>query len=145
MTITLCKITDEAVKLAKTVSTVKNTTGTLKESTSILNPTVLLNAGMNDITGSNYMYIPEFKRYYFIKNANSVRSNLWEITGHVDVLTTYKDEILNNHAIISRNENEFDLKLNDGVFKTLQNPRIGQYSFPYGFNTTAFVLALSGD
>ena len=93
----------------------------------------------------NYAYIPEFKRYYFITNIESVRNNVWRVSFHVDVLFTYREQIKRNSAIIERNENQYDLKLNDGLFKTQQNPRIAQIPFPSGFNTWNFVLAIAGN
>ena len=73
-----------------------------------------------------------------------VRNGLWQISGHVDVLSTYKDAILQNRAIIQRSESNYNLKLNDGLFKTQQNPRITTIPFGTGFTTSNYVLALAG-
>ena len=56
------------------------------------------------VLASNYAYIPEFNRYYFINDIISVRKNIWQIELHVDVLMSYKEYFLKLNAFISRNE-----------------------------------------
>lgn len=119
--------------------------GTLREATTIIDPSMLVTDVDSYIGDVNYAYIQEFNRYYFIKNIDSVRDNLWRIDMHVDVLYTYRDSIRNNSAIIERNQNYYDLLLNDGLFQTQQEPRIWQVSFPGGFTRTDFVLAVAGN
>lgn len=129
----------------KDISELATLTGTLREQSSIIDPIITI-ADIDSYIGSmNYAYIPEFNRYYFIVNIESVRNNLWRVSFHVDVLYTYREAIRANSAIIERNENEYDLKLNDGLFRTQQNPRIEQFPFPSGFNQWNFVLAVAGN
>lgn len=118
--------------------------GTIKDKTSIIDPTLLIEGNLNDISECNYIYIPTFGRYYYIKDIVSVGNNLVEISCHVDVLMSFKTEIKSNTAIVRRNEKKFNLYLNDGVFKTYQNPIIQVKSFPNGFTTEQFVLSVAG-
>lgn len=129
----------------KQLTEVLSFTGTLKDATSITDPVIMMEIDSNLIQSINYCYIPEFGRYYFVNNITSIRKNLWEFTMHVDVLTTYKRQILNNYAIIERNQNEYDLHLNDGIFVTKQNPRRSQHQFPSGFDHYDYVLAIAGN
>ena len=145
MTIDLYKNSSEVNKVDKDLELLAELTGTLKEETSIINPVILISDIDSYISSMNYAYITEFNRYYFITNIESVRNNLWRVSFHVDVLYTYKNNIRENFAIVERNENEYDLKLNDGLFKTQQNPRIAQYPFPSGFTNWNFVLAIAGN
>lgn len=131
-------------QLDKELSVLRTVSGTLKESTSIINPIIKIECDLSDFTRCNYMYIPEFNRYYFVTNINSVYDGLVEFSGHVDVLTTYKDEIRRNNAIIKRQENLWNLYLNDGSFKVYQNPMVLTKSFPGGFTSHEFVLAVAG-
>lgn len=127
--------------------------GTLKDSTSIINPTIIFDnraivnrvvtsnvvdvvTEFNDVVSFtkpitefnienslrfdvdiiktfNYCYIPEFKRYYFIENITSIRNNIWEIEMKVDVLMSYKDIILGQEVLVSRNEKTFNSMLVD--------------------------------
>ena len=129
----------------KTIRELTTLTGTLREESSIIDPIITISDIDNYVGSMNYAYIPDFNRYYFITNIESVNSNLWRVSFHVDVLFTYRAQIKSNSAIIERNENQYDLKLNDGLFKTQQNPRIAQFPFPSGFNTWNFVLAIAGN
>lgn len=145
MTIKLYYNSSEVNALEKDISELMEMTGTLKEQSSIIDPVITLANVNNHILTANYAYIPEFGRYYFITNIENVSNNIWRFSFHVDVLYTYSRQIKANHAIIERNENYYDLKLNDGLFQTQQNPRIAQYPFPSGFNTWNFVLAIAGN
>lgn len=95
----------------------------LKRDTSILRPVLLVNSDQ-DIYTYNYTYISEFSRYYFIDDIRSVHDNLWEISAHVDVLETYRTQILSNTAVIKRQEKQFNLYLDDPEFKTYNKERV---------------------
>lgn len=145
MTITLYSNASEINAVNKELTELVTITGTLREQSSIIDPVISIESIDQYLSSANYAYIPEFGRYYFITGIESVRNSLWRLSFHVDVLYTYKEQILSNNAIIERNESEYDLKLNDGLFQTQQNPRIVQYPFPSGFNTWNFVLAVAGN
>ena len=96
--------------------TAKTVTGSFRTPVDILNPTVLIDLTITEATKYNYMYIADFKRYYFItgivlKSGSTYSaqesSGLFEISGHVDVLYSYKTKILANNALIARQENRF--------------------------------------
>lgn len=145
MTIVLYNSASEINAVNKTISELVSLEGSLRNESTIIDPIILVSDIDAYITNTNYAYIPEFGRYYFINEITSIRSGLWSLSMHVDVLFTYKDQILANYAIIERNEHEYDLKLNDGLFQTQQNPRIAQYAFPSGFTTWNFVLGVAGN
>lgn len=123
-------------------------TGTLRNESSIMNPVILIEKNLSDLTGCNYMTIPDFgNRSYFINDIISIRNGLVEVHGHVDVLTTYKEGIRKNTGIVYRQETQgnWNLYLDDGSFKAYQNPRIQTLEFPTGFgNVQRFVLAIAG-
>lgn len=128
----------------KNITLIDDFTGTLREESSIIDPVITFTS-LSNLSACNYAYIPEFGRYYFVNDITCVRNNYYQVSMHVDVLMTYKDQILVNRAIIDRNETQFDLKINDGLFKTQQNPRIAQFEFPNGFTNWDFVLAVAGN
>lgn len=134
-------------KIGKTLSEGLNFNVTLKEGTSILRPVLLLaSTSQAPITGYNYMYIPDFGRYYFIDDVRSIHNNMWEVSAHVDVLETYKTAILANSAVIKRQENNYNLYLNDPEFKVYNGERIQTLKFPStGFNKQlSYVLVVNG-
>lgn len=134
----------ENAKLDKTVTDILTLTGELKTETSIIDPVIMIECDLSLITGCNYMTILAFKRSYFVTNIRSVRAGLVEITAHVDVLSSFADAIRNNSAIIRKQENLWNLYLNDGTFKVYQNPNVLTRAFPSGFSTQEFVLAVAG-
>lgn len=145
MTLTLYANSSEYAALDKELEQVISLSGILREESSIIDPVITVEDLDDFITQINYAYIPEFGRYYFITNIESVRNHLWRLSLHVDVLHTYATAIRGNSAIIERNENEYDLQINDGLFQTRQNPRIAQYPFPGSFTNWNFVLAVAGN
>lgn len=88
--------------------------GTLKEGSDVLNPSILID--ISNPTDYNMMYIPDFKRYYFIGWTN-VNNNFWRAysTG-VDVLFTYKSKILALNAVIDKQENIHNDFIDDGSY-----------------------------
>ena len=144
MTITFYNNASERNAVTKNLTELATLTGSLREESSIIDPKITIASMTGSIKDVNYAYIPEFGRYYFINDITSVRNGVWRISMHVDVLMTYAEAIRNNSAIIQRNENEYDLKLNDGLFVTQQNPRKSVHQFPAGFTDFDFVLAIAG-
>ena len=129
----------------KTITTIANLSGYLRDDSSVIDPVIMVEGDISTLSAANYMTITEFGRKYFITNMESVRNNLVRVTGHVDVLTTYKNAILANTGIIRRQENLWNLYLDDGSFKVYNNPIILTRAFPSGFNTKSFILAVAGD
>lgn len=145
MTLTLFTNLSENNCMDKNLSEIKSLTGDLRAESSMIDPVIMIEADADVIAEVNYAYIDEFERWYFVTNIDSVRTGLWRLTMHVDVLYTYAAAIRENYAIIERNEFEYDLELNDGLFKTMQNPQIECYNFPGGFTQWDYVLALAGN
>ena len=143
-TITLQTNNSEDNRITKSVTDIMSVNGTLRAGTSIIDPVILMNCDLSLVTNCNYMTIPEFKRSYFVRNIKSVRAGLVELSGHVDVLSSFADNIKGNAAIIRRQENAWNLYLNDGTFRVYQNSIVLTKSFPSGFSTQEFVLAVAG-
>lgn len=143
-TIYLAKNVSEDNKLTKSIYSLGSFTGALRDTSSIINPRILLEGDVDDFVEANYLYIPQFSRYYFINDIVSVREGLVEVTAHVDVLTSFATEIRANTAIVYKQENKWNLYLDDGSFKMYQNPHIITKEFPGGFTGQDFVLAVAG-
>lgn len=134
----------ERNKILKETTTILTLTGELKEDTSIISPIIKLDCNLTDIVSCNYLSIPTFKRSYFINNIKSINNRLVEISCHCDVLSSFSSQILDNTAIIRRQENLWNLYLNDSSFKIYQNPNVLTKEFPNGFTTLELVLAVAG-
>lgn len=70
-----------------------------KNGCSMLNPTLLLE--LYDDAFPDYTAFKIGNRYFNVTNIQSVRNNLFEITGKVDVLATYKQQILASTQYVS--------------------------------------------
>ena len=144
MDIVLGVTLDERNKLNKTFSNTVTYTGILKEETSIINPSIVIEAV--NLSQYNYMYIPEFGRYYFITDIVSIKNNLWRINGVVDVLMSFKNSISNCPIILSNTETTLaESYLMGDVWKTLVKSKTDIISFPSGLNSTGeYILITSG-
>ena len=124
MQISLFTYTKEKERLNKTPYLTNRfpLNGYLKNETSVKNPVILIEKTNPALYNYNYLYIPDFKRYYFIPadGIKQIRSNLWEISAKCDVLFSFMEDILANKCIIDKAENSPDanLYLNDGSFVT---------------------------
>lgn len=131
-------------KLDKNLVEITTITGTLKKETSVINPVILIETPLENIISFNYLTIPTFNRSYYVTDIKSIRTNLAEISCHVDVLQSYREQIKENTAIVRKQENKWNLYLNDGSFRVYQNPQVITREFPSGFNTQQFILAVAG-
>ena len=102
MNITLCNTGSEPNKINKTLSAGYSMTGTLREETNVVTPDILIE--IDNPTGYNYAYIPDFGRYYFIREMRSIRNGLWRISLKVDVLMSFRSSILSVPVILSDTE-----------------------------------------
>ena len=130
ITVQLCHNSSPIEKIGKTIDSGNSYDCLLKADTSILKPTIIIHTDSSDITGFNYMYISNFGRYYFIDDIVSKNNNIWEVSGHVDVLETYKEQIKSNTAVIKRQQSLFNTYLNDPEWKVYAYEQIVAYKFP---------------
>ena len=82
--------------------------------------------------------------YFYITDIVVIDQTLYEIHCHVDVLMSFKSGIRSNKAVIARQQSLRNLYLNDGVFKTYQNPHVSIKPFPGGFTDHTYILAVAG-
>ncbi len=119
-----------------------------KDDENIINP-ILKITDSNISKNANYLFLNDLGRFYYIRKKTYSRQCIL-IECEVDVLRTYKGELANMEAIISRNERLYNLYLNDD--------KIEMYNYPYyqtlnmslvsgkGFNmqTNNIILSLVG-
>ena len=98
MDITLYYNSSENNKIGKVLSNDETLEGSLKDATNVINPEVMIRA--DSVSGYNYAYIPLFNRYYFVEEVVSYRTGLWIMKLQVDVLESFKTDILALQAII---------------------------------------------
>ena len=108
MTVNLYYSADAKNKLDRSLTSLATKTGTLKDETSILKPTILFEGTISDIARATEMFIPKFGRYYFITDIASLRANLYAVSGEVDVLKTYADQIKLCEGLVVRTSNSYN-------------------------------------
>lgn len=149
MQITLYKCTAENNRVDKSsyLSSAVNINVTLKQMTSVMNPTMTItdSAGSLDVTSYNYLYIPDWNRYYFINNITSVRNGLWEISASIDVLHTYRNGIRGLKGVILRQENDYNVYLPDNLLEYASKDIVNlKFSYPTGGMTPTYILLTAG-
>ena len=113
-------------------------TGTLRRATSIISPE--FEFIYNKVPDFNYVYIPNFNRYYFIDNIVSLRNNVWTLSLSVDVLMSFKEQIKECEAFIDRNEFSYNQLIVDNQLPLQQGQNVEiEFISNELFNNTAAV------
>ena len=100
----------------------------------------------------NCFYIPEYLRYYAITKCKRLSGNIIEIYGQIDVLSTFKNAILQSRGVCVANENigsshiadakyPVDLRKNTTVYEFEGNPFNVESASDSSYN---FVLNVAG-
>ena len=90
---------DNANTINKTLQPIKTLNIIFRQAVNEATPFIIMNR--DKLTGSNYVHIPNFNRYYFISSVDNYTANLVRINLVTDLLMTYKDEILNSTVLIT--------------------------------------------
>ena len=134
--------------LDKSFSAVTTGTGTLRNESNVVNPSILVEVGVGTIATCNYMEIPTFGRKYYITDMTSMGDNLTLVSGHCDVLSTYATGIRQNTAIVARSatQGNWNLLMNDNQIKLNNKKKIivkkGFTAFPK--NQFSMILITTG-
>ena len=107
--------------------------GTLKDATSIMSPVVVTDS--DAILRYNYVYIPEFRRYYEVTEITSVRTGLWEVSMKCDVLMSFRGDIMRTQVIIDKQSQyvNSDLYIDDGTYVAENKMFTSVLNFSAGF------------
>ena len=93
----------------------------VRNGTGIINPKIELDYGLTtNPSGYNYCYIPNFGRYYFIREW-TFDTGLWIGSLSVDVLATYKDIIGGSNLYILRAADAYDGNIIDNKYPCKTN------------------------
>jgi hypothetical protein len=100
-----------------------------------------------EILRYNYAYIPELQRYYTVDSATAFREGLWDISFSVDVLMSFRGDIMPLSVIVDRQSmaENGDEYIDDGslVADNVMFTRLHQ--FESGFNDyPEYILITAG-
>lgn len=123
-----------------------------KEDTSLLNPTIIINGVSNsssynieDIGTSNYFSIPKVNRYYFITDITMMSGGRVAITGKVDVLMSFKTDIIGSTQLIVRQEKKTNNFLIDTDIPLSSKKQVIEHEFGESIvDSGYYILAVNG-
>lgn len=148
MEIRLYHTTSPDNRMTKYLTNASIMQGTLRDVSDVINPVILIERDIAQLVDVyNYAYIPEFNRYYFIREMQSYRNNFVVMSLAVDVLFSFKDEILDNVAIVDKAQQEefSNIYYDDGSFITEARDFYTIKTFDNGFNDDGeFILITAG-
>ena len=88
---------------------------TLLQPCGVMSPQIQLEIGQSNPVDYNYAYIPDFNRYYFIRDWSWDRG-IWTATMAVDVLASFKEDIGNSSQYVLRAAAESNGFITDTVY-----------------------------
>ena len=143
MEIRLCNNNSEKNKINKSITAGITLSGTLRNSSNVVTPTIIIN--IENPTIYNYAYIPEFKRYYFITDYISVRTGIWQINLKSDVLMSFKDSILASRVLVNKSESNGNNYLSGSNWVSNCKAKTDIISFSGGLlNDGQYILITAG-
>jgi len=128
----------------KTLAAVLSLTGELKEDCDLSNPKIVIQS--QAVPDFNYFTIDAFKRSYYKTALVNIAADLWEISGRVDVLNSFKNYLGNQKAILldTRETGGNAYVLND-VYMTTVKTKTDIMAFPNGLlDNGEFILVTAG-
>lgn len=129
----------------------------LKEPTNVINPTYIIKStavldGLQpNLLGCNYLYDDSCKKYYFVNNIIRDNGGILQFECTVDVLETYKQNILQLTTLVERQENKYnpyipdsELKITSASSSTGKARILDKYSVGNLGNSFSYVITVNG-
>ena len=108
----------------------------------------VLKVGKNiDPLRYNYVYIPEFKRYYYVKKPPKFEAGFYRVELHSDDLMSFYSQYRDRNVIVKRQERSYDLYIPDEKQKFYNTDAILVKDFPikpFNISTSNFILCMNG-
>lgn len=108
MIVKLYKCYDSKNKLNKTLTSEISLTGNFKNNFSLTDIQLVLYFDNIELFDYNYVYIELLHRYYFVDDCKILSSNRIELVLSIDVLMTYKTDIVNMRVKLNKSSIIFD-------------------------------------
>ena len=120
----------------------------IKTSSDVITPTIELQMGLtSNPSAFNYCYIPDYNRYYWVKDWTFF-NHIWIATLNVDVLATWKPYIGNTDMYVLRSSAQYDGSLSDNMYPTKADVTVEEKVFPNAyakeFSKGFFVVGVFG-
>lgn len=143
--LSLYQVMDDVNVLGKSIPAPTSThTILLKEGCSVDRPVVTFSAVAAAIAPLNYAYIDTFGRYYYIVDRKSLVNGVVELTLESDPLESFRAQILQRPATITRNQNLANGYLKDANYNALAYEAVQYKAFPVALDDTSCILTTVG-
>lgn len=112
MQIDLYRNDSDIIVIPKNLVLISSINGAVRGEIDVVNPTVRveLSSGALDV---NYVRIPDFGRFYFIKNPREIRTGIVELQLHCDVLQSFYPQFVQCPMIAARSDSHFNSYIPD--------------------------------
>ena len=115
----------------------------LKDNVDVYKPIIKIKKPL--LNNCNYVYIEDFKRYYYITNKKSINTDVMELSLKCDVLMSFKNDILNSKGLIIKSENLINNYINSDIYVNDVREKTRVINFENGFNDIPeFILITAG-
>ena len=136
MEIVLYKNQSQENVLNKTLIQIQTVHGVIRGEDDILNPKIEIEY----TRGANYLFVPDFNRYYFIQNVIQFRKNMCKINCSVDVLMSYKNLILNSSGDVTQDVNQYS---KESRYNVSEKTNLQTVEFTSPFDTTGSIIMVT--
>lgn len=95
----------------------------LKDNTSVFNPVFIFN-----FDAYSYNYLKWGNRYYYISDITYIANNLYEISCNIDIMATWRDDVLGSTQFVDYSQTSFDDGVIDNRISNIDTASITQSS-----------------
>lgn len=141
MRIILYKTVSERIKINKVLEEELELVGSLRDASSITTPSILLQMNPVDY---NYVYIPDFKRYYYINSITAMRNKAFLIDLKCDVLMSYSNEIKELKGVVSRLNTGSQYSTRQITTEVLEDTRRIDYDYSFTEDGSYILIGKGG-
>ena len=144
---TLYVVKDDKRKADKNLSNVikENVIITYKDATEFIRPIIVMDYdGSWNMRDSNYIYLSDKNRYYFVEKHSFQKGQKVVYELLVDVRTSHKEGIRALTCTVTRNEKLKNGYLPDSSYKTYAYEQIVCKAFPNKFSNNSIILMTVG-
>ena len=121
----------------KNLTNAKTISGNVKTQYTSSGISLDIDISVAGITPFQFNYMKFDNKYYYIDGVDFISQHIIRINCSVDLLESYKTQILNQTVVINRSENVFNRYLPDDKLHLNAYKRVQTKLFPNGFTPTS--------
>lgn len=139
------RTTSDYNRLDKNYTRIELISAVIKEGTSIINPTFVVNT-FSGYHNCNYIKCPELGRNYYVNNIELVPGGRLALQCHVDVLASFASSIRGCQVLIDKQQMDAVTSkyIDDGSYVMECDEVIQSYAWSKSFNNASTILITAG-